>query len=143
MHARVKWIGDVAFVGESGSGHGIVLDGAPEAGGRNLGVRPMEALLIGVGACSAFDVVTILRKARQRISDCWVELEAERAEQPPKVFTSIHMRFVVRGRGVKESHVRRAVDLSAQKYCSATATLRPTVAITHDFRIEEEDGDGA
>ena len=139
MQARVKWIGDVAFVGESGSGHGIVLDGAPEAGGRNLGVRPMEALLIGVGACSAFDVVTILRKQRQRISDCWVELDAERAEQVPKVFTRIHMRFVVRGRGVKENHVRRAVELSAEKYCSATAMLRPGVDITHDYRIEEDE----
>ncbi len=137
MQARIKWIGDVSFVGESGSGHAIVLDGAPEHGGRNLGVRPMEALLIGVGACSAFDVVTILRKSRQHVSDCVVELNAERAAEPPKVFTRIHMHFVVRGREVSESHVRRAVDLSADKYCSATAMLRPGVEITHDYVIEE------
>lgn len=139
MQARIKWIGDVAFVGESGSGHAIVLDGSPEHGGRNLGVRPMEALLIGVGACSAFDVVTILRKARQRVSDCVTEMKAERAREPPQVFTRIHMRFVVRGRGVKESHVKRAVALSADKYCSATAMLRPGVEITHDYVIEEDE----
>lgn len=139
MKARIKWLENVSFVGESGSGHAIVLDGSPEHGGRNIGVRPMEALLIGVGACSAFDVVTILRKARQPITDCVAELEAERAEGPPAVFTRIHMRFVVRGRGLKESQVKRAVDLSAQKYCSATAMLRPTVAISHDYVIEQEE----
>lgn len=139
MQARIKWIGDVTFVGESGSGHAIVLDGAAANGGRNLGVRPMEALLIGVGACSAFDVVTILRKARQRVSDCVAELDAERATTTPAVFTRIHMRFVVRGRGVKESHVRRAVQLSAEKYCSATAMLRPGVEITHEYVIEEDE----
>ena len=139
MKARIKWLENVSFVGESGSGHAIVLDGSPEHGGRNIGVRPMEALLIGVGACSAFDVVTILRKARQPITDCVAELEAERAEGPPAVFTRIHMRFVVRGRGLKESQVKRAVDLSAQKYCSATAMLRPTVAISHEYVIEQEE----
>ena len=139
MRARIKWMGDVAFVGESGSGHALVLDGAPEHGGRNIGVRPMEALLIGVGACSAFDVVTILRKGRQRVTDCVAELEAERADTTPAVFTRIHMRFVVRGHALKESQVKRAVELSAEKYCSATAMLRPHVAISHDYVIEEDD----
>jgi len=142
MRARIKWAGDVAFIGESGSGHAIVLDGAPDHGGRNIGMRPMEALLIGVGACSAFDVVTILRKGRQRVTDCVAELEAERAQSPPKVFTRVHMRFVVRGHDLKESQVRRAVELSAEKYCSATAMLRPKVEISHDYVIEAEDVPG-
>ena len=135
MRARVKWIENVTFVAEAGSGHAIVLDGAPEHGGRNLGIRPMEAVLIGTGACSAFDVVSILRKSRQSISDCQVELSAERAEEPPRVFTSIHMHFVVTGAGLKESQVKRAVELSAEKYCSATAMLRPKVRVTHDYEV--------
>ena len=136
MRATVKWLDGVAFVGESGSGHAIVIDGAPAAGGRNVGPRPLEALLIGLGACSAFDVITILRKARQTVTDCRVELEAERADAVPAVFTRIHMVFVVSGAGLRESAVRRAVDLSAEKYCSATAMLRETVEITHAYRIE-------
>ena len=136
MRATVKWLDGVAFVGESGSGHALVIDGAPEAGGRNVGPRPMETLLIGLGACSAFDVVTILRKARQAVADCRVELEAERADAVPAVFTRIHMVFVVSGAGLRESAVRRAVDLSAEKYCSATAMLRASVEITHEYRIE-------
>jgi putative redox protein len=138
MKARIKWLDGVAFVGESGSGHSVVLDGSPEYGGRNIGLRPMETVLIGVGACSAFDVVSILKKARQPVRDCVVELEAERAEAPPKVFTRVSMRFVVTGKGLRSSAVERAVRLSADKYCSATAMLRPTVDIHHEFEIVEE-----
>ena len=136
MRATVKWLDGVAFVGESGSGHAVVLDGTPAAGGRNIGMRPMETLLIGLGACSAFDVVTILRKARQEVTDCQVELEAERADSVPAVFTRVHMQFVISGSKIRESAVRRAVDLSAEKYCSATAMLRGSVEITHGYRIE-------
>ena len=136
MKATVKWLDGVAFVGETGSGHAVVLDGAPAAGGRNIGARPMEAILVGLGACSAFDVVTILRKSRQAVTDCRVELEAERADAVPAVFTRIRMVFVVSGEELRESAVRRAVDLSAEKYCSATAMLRESVEITHEYRIE-------
>ena len=136
MKATVKWLDGVAFVGETGSGHAIVLDGAPAAGGRNIGSRPMEAILVGLGACSAFDVVTILRKARQAVTDCRVELEAERADAVPAVFTRIRMVFVVSGKDLRENAVRRAVDLSAEKYCSATAMLRSSVEIIHEYRIE-------
>ena len=138
MKARLKWLGEVAFEAESGSGHRIVLDGAPEHGGRNAGLRPMEAVLIGVGACSAFDVVSILKKARQAVSDCVVELEAERAANPPRVFTQVRMRFLVTGRDLRASAVERAVNLSAEKYCSATAMLRPGVDIRHEVEIVEE-----
>ena len=137
MRARVKWLDEVSFEAESGSGHRLILDGAPEHGGRNAGLRPMEAVLIGVGACSAFDVVSILKKARQQVSDCVVELEADRADTPPKVFTQVRMRFVVTGSGLKASAVERAVSLSAEKYCSATAMLRPTVDIRHEVEIVE------
>ena len=136
MKATVKWLDGVAFVGETGSGHAVVLDGAPAAGGRNIGARPMEAILVGLGACSAFDVVTILRKSRQAVTDCRVELEAERADAVPAVFTRIRMVFVVSGEELRESAVRRAVDLSAEKYCSATAMLRASVEISHEYRIE-------
>jgi putative redox protein len=135
MKARIKWIEGVAFMGEAGSGHGIVLDGAPESGGRNLGVRPMEALLIGLGACSAFDVVGILNKGRQPFAGCEVEIAAERAETTPKVFTKIHMHFVMTGAGLDPVKVARAIQLSAEKYCSATAMLGATAEITHDFEI--------
>jgi putative redox protein len=137
MKARLKWLGEVSFEAESGSGHRIVLDGAPEHGGRNAGIRPMEAMLIGMGACSAFDVVSILKKARQAVSDCVVELEADRAEDPPKVFTQVRMRFVVTGKSLRPAAVERAVTLSAEKYCSATAMLRPTVDIRHEVEIVE------
>ena len=137
MKARVKWLGEVSFEAESGSGHRVVLDGAPEHGGRNAGLRPMEAVLIGMGACSAFDVVAILRKARQSVSDCVVELEADRAESAPKVFTQVRMRFMVSGKQLKPAAVERAVALSAEKYCSATAMLRPTVDIRHEMEIVE------
>jgi putative redox protein len=135
MKARVKWIENVAFVGESESGHAFVIDGAQEGGGRNLGPRPMEVLLLGTGACSAYDVVTILRKARQRIQDCHVEIDAERASTDPKIFTRIHMHFVVTGQGISPVHVKRAVELSAEKYCSASIMLGKSVEMTHDFEI--------
>jgi putative redox protein len=137
MKARVKWLDYMSFVGEAGSGHSVVMDGAPEAGGRNLGIRPMEMLLLGMGGCTAFDVVMILKKARQEIVDCEVHLEAERAETEPKVFTRIHVHFVVVGRRLSEKHVRRAVELSAEKYCSASIMLGKTAEITHDYEIRE------
>lgn len=137
MKASLKWRGGVSFEAESGSGHRLVLDGAPEHGGENAGLRPMEAMLIGMGACSGFDVVSILKKARQDVSECTVELEAERAADPPKVFTKVHMRFIVAGTALRPAAVERAVHLSAEKYCSATAMLRPTVEITHEVEIRE------
>ncbi|QCN94557.1 OsmC family protein [Azospirillum argentinense] len=137
MKARVKWVDGRMFVGESGSGHAVVMDGAPEAGGRNLGIRPMEMLLIGMGGCTAFDVVMILEKGRQAITDCVAEIEAERAETDPKVFTKIHVHFVVTGRGLDPAKVERAIALSAEKYCSASIMLGATAAITHDFEIVE------
>ncbi|MBK1672778.1 peroxiredoxin [Ectothiorhodospira shaposhnikovii] len=139
MKSRVKWVDHMTFMAESGSGHALVMDGPPEYGGRNLGPRPMEMLLMGMGGCSAFDVVQILQKSRQAVSDCEVLLEAERAESDPKVFTRIHVQFVVTGRGLSEKHVARAVELSAEKYCSAAIMLGKTAAITHDFEIREPD----
>lgn len=137
MKARVKWIENVCFMGESETGHAVVLDGAPDAGGRNLGMRPMEMLLISMGACSSFDVVTILKKARQPVTDCVAELEAERATEVPKVFTKIHVRFVVTGKGLNPTQVERAVKLSAEKYCSASIMLGKAAEVTHDFVIVE------
>lgn len=135
MKARIKWVEQVAFVAESGSGHAIVLDGAPEAGGRNLGPRPMELMLMGMGACSAFDVVTILKKSRQDVVDCVAELEAERATEDPKVFTKIHVHYTVTGRNLKLNVVERAVELSANKYCSASVMMAKTAKISHDFEV--------
>ena len=137
MKARIKWVQDATFVGESGSGHALVMDGPPEHGGRNLGVRPMELLLLGMGGCTAFDVVHILKKSRQAVSDCEAELDAERAPADPKVFTAIHVHFIVSGRGLSEKHVARAVELSAQKYCSASIMLGKTAKISHDYEIRE------
>ena len=138
MTARIQWAGEAMFLGESGSGHVVVMDGPPEAGGRNLGVRPMDMVLIGLGGCSNFDVVSILKKARQPVESCEAFLEAERADEDPKVFTKIHLHFVVKGRGLKESQVKRAVELSAEKYCSASIMLgRAGVEITHDYEIVE------
>ena len=137
MKARVKWIDGAAMLGESGSGHGLVMDGPPEFGGRNLGVRPMEMLLIGMGGCTQFDVLLILRKARQAVTDCVVELEAERAETDPKVFTRIHAHFIVTGKGLDPQRVEQAIRLSAEKYCSASIMLGATAAITHDFEVRE------
>ncbi|MEX2480809.1 MAG: OsmC family protein [Gammaproteobacteria bacterium] len=137
MNATIRWVDGAMFVGETGSGHALVIDGPPEAGGRNMGPRPMELLLTGLGACTAFDVVSMLRKSRQAVVDCRVELNAERAPEPPKVFTRIHIHFVVEGTALKPAAVERAIALSAEKYCSATIMLRDTVAITHDFEIIE------
>jgi putative redox protein len=138
MKARVVWVEDSVMMGESGSGHGVVMDGPPEHGGRNLGVRPMEMLLLGMGGCTEFDVLSILRKSRQQVSSCVVELEAERAQQDPKVFTRIHAHFIVTGRGLSEKHVARAISLSAEKYCSASLMLAKSAEITHDYEIRDE-----
>ena len=137
MKARIKLSEGVTFVAESGSGHAIVVDGSPDAGGRDLGARPMELVLMGTGACSAIDVVLILRKARQAIEDCVVELDAERAESEPKVFTRIRMHYVVTGKGLNPVQVERAIKLSKDKYCSASAMLAKTAEITADFEIVE------
>jgi len=135
MKAKVKWVQDATFIGESGSGHEVVMDGPKEFGGRNLGVRPMEMILLGVGGCTAFDVVHILKKARQPVEDCVVELSGDRAMKDPKIFTRIHIHFIISGHELPEKQVARAVGLSAEKYCSATIMLRPSVEITHDFEI--------
>lgn len=137
MKVRVKWVEDVCFLGESETGHAVILDGAPEAGGRNIGMRPMEMLLIGMGGCTSFDVVTILKKARQDISNCVAEIDATRADEVPKVFTKIHVHFVVTGKNLNPAQVERAVKLSAEKYCSASIMLGKSVEITHDFEIRE------
>ena len=138
MKARVKWVEQVSFLGETESSHAVLMDGSPAAGGRNLGPLPMEMLLLGAGGCTSFDVVSILKKSRQVISDCYVELEAERAETDPKVFTKIHMHFVVKGKDVKPEAVEKAIKLSAEKYCSASIMLGATAAITHDFEVIQE-----
>lgn len=136
MKARIQWTGDALFLAESGSGHALVMDGPPEHGGRNLGPRPMEMLLLGLGGCSSFDVVSILKKSRQPVDGCEAFLEAERADSDPKVFTKIHLHFVVSGAGLKEAQVKRAVELSAEKYCSASIMLgRGGVQITHGYEI--------
>ena len=137
MKARIKWIENVSFVAESGSGHALVIDGAPEGGGRDLGPRQMEVVLMGTGGCTAYDVMHILRKSRAPVTDCVLEIDAERAEEDPKVFTKIHFHFVVTGKGLKPAQVERAVHLSAEKYCSASIMLGKTAAISHDFEIRE------
>ncbi len=139
MKATVKLLEGVSFSGVSGSGHSVVMDGSPDFGGKNRGMRPMEMLLLGLGGCSAFDVVHILRKGRQDVAGCTVELEAQRAESDPKVFTRIHLHFLVRGRELSEARVQRAIELSAQKYCSASIMLAKTAEITHDYSIEQVD----
>jgi putative redox protein len=137
VKARVKWLDNMSFVGESGSGHSVVMDGPPELGGRNLGVRPMEMLLLGLGGCSSFDVVLILQKSKQQVIDCEVEIEAERADKEPKVFTRIHLHFIVSGRNLAVDKVERAIKLSAEKYCSASIMLAKTAEVTHDFELRE------
>jgi len=135
MRAVIKWVDNVLFIGRSGSGHSIVIDGPPEAGGENAGIRPMELVLVGLGACTSFDVVSILKKSRQDVTDCHAELEAERADEIPQVFTRIHVHFVISGRNLKPKQVERAVNLSAEKYCSASIMIGKTAHITHDFEI--------
>lgn len=137
MKARIKLVEGMTFVAESGSGHAVVVDAAPDVGGRNVGARPMELVLMGTGACSAIDVMHILRKARQAVTDCLVELDGERAEKDPKVFTRISMRYVVTGRGLDPAHVERAVKLSKEKYCSATIMLAEMAEITYSIEIRE------
>ena len=139
MKTRIKWVEGVSFVGETGSGHAVVIDGAPENGGRNLGMRPMEMVLAGAAACTAFDVVRILKKGRQPVADCVVTAEAERAAEEPRVFTRIHLVYAVAGRGLDARQVERAVKLSKEKYCSATIMLAKTAAITYDISITEGD----
>lgn len=136
MKARIKWVEDATFLGEAGSGHAVVMDGPPDMGGRNLGARPMEMMLLGMGGCTAFDVVHILKKSRQDVTDCIAELVAERADSEPKVFTRIHVHFVITGRKLNDAKVRKAVELSAEKYCSASIMLgNAGVAISHDYEI--------
>lgn len=137
MKARVQLVEGMTFVAESGSGHAVVVDAAPDVGGKNLGARPMELVLMGTGACSAIDVVHILRKSRQPITGCVVELDSERAAEDPKVFTRIHMHFVVTGKGLAQAQVERAIKLSKEKYCSATIMLGATAEVTFDYEIRE------
>ena len=137
MKARVKLIEGVSFAGQSESGHSGVMDGPPDSGGKNLGVRPMEMLLLGLGGCSAFDVVHILRKGRQQVSDCVADIDAERADTDPKVFTKIHIHFTVTGKSLDPKRVEQAVKLSAEKYCSASIMLGKVAEITHDFAVVE------
>lgn len=139
MECKVQWLeGGMSFIAETGSGHLVAMDGAPEAGGRNLAPRPMELLLAGTGGCTAFDVVMILKKGRHAVTGCEVALSADRAESDPKVFTRIHFSYTVRGTGLKEDTVARAISLSKDKYCSASIILGQTAEITHDFRIIED-----
>lgn len=140
MQTKIQWAGGVTFVGETGEGHKVVMDGAPEGGGRNLGPRPMETLLLGMGGCTAYDVVSILKKARQQVEDCSMSISATRAEEHPRVFTDIHIHFTVSGKGLSEKQVSRAIELSAEKYCSASIMLGKTARITHDYEIQESGG---
>jgi putative redox protein len=139
MKARIKLIDGMAFLGESGSGHSVVMDGAPEYGGRNIGIRPMEMLLIGLGGCTAFDVVQILRRGREQVTDCEIDVTSERAATDPKVFTAIHLKYRVTGRNLAPAKVERAIELSKEKYCSASIMLGATAAITYEW-VAVEDG---
>jgi putative redox protein len=139
MKVRVQWQNGVSFVGESGSGHSVVIDGAPEAGGRNVGMRPMEMLLTGAAACTAYDVVTILKKGRHAVADVAVSVAAVRADAPPRVFTALHYVYTVAGRGLDRGQVERAVKLSKEKYCSATIMLAKTATVTCEIRLVEGD----
>ena len=135
MKARIKWVEERTFLGESGSGHSVVMDGAPDQGGRDLGVRPMEMLLLGLGGCSAIDVVHILKRMRQPVEDCQVELSGERAPEPPRVFTKIHALYTVTGPDLSGDRVAEAVRLSADKYCSASVMLGKAVEITREIKV--------
>lgn len=135
MKARVKWVEDLQFLGESGTGHTIVMDGPEELGGHGTGMRPMELLLLGMGGCTSFDMVQMLKKGRQDIRDCVVEIDSERSDEIPKVFTKIHVRYTITGKDMKEAQVKRAVELSTEKYCSASLILAKTAEITHEYEI--------
>lgn len=137
--ARVKWVEGRRFLGESGSGHAVVMEGAPNEGEVAVGIRPMEMLLLGMGGCTMYDMVSILEKAREKITAVVVELEGERAEEFPQVYTHIHVHYIITGNGVKQAAVERAVNLSTQKYCSATIMLGATAEISHDYEIVEAD----
>ena len=142
MKAKVKWVDNAMFLGESGSGHSVVMDGPEDLGGRNMGIRPMEMLLIGMGGCASFDVMSILKKSRQKVATCHAELEAERADAVPAVFTAINIHFVIKGQDLKEKQVKRAVELSAEKYCSASIMLgKGGVEISHSYEILTESSD--
>ena len=143
MKARVKWVENVMFVAESGTGHAIVLDGAPESGGKNMGMRPMELMALSVGSCSSYDVVTILKKARQQITSCEAEVTAKRVDATPAIFEAIHLHFRVAGNDLSEKQVERAIELSAEKYCSASIMLKNAgVKVTHDFEIVKAEKEG-
>lgn len=135
MECKVQWVDGMTFLAETGSGHTLVMDGAPDAGGRNLAPRPMETVLAGTGGCTAFDVVMILKKARQDVTGCEVSLTAERAQTEPKVFTRIHFHFRLKGNNLKPEMVERAIKLSAEKYCSASIMLGKSAELTHDWEI--------
>ncbi len=137
MKASVHWSGKMSFEGRSESGHTVIMDGSPEIGGENRGPRPMEMLLLGLGGCTSIDVMMILGKGRQDVTDCVVQIDAERAPAEPKVFIRIHVHFVVSGRQLDPKRVEKAIQLSAEKYCSASIMLGKTAAITHDFEIVE------
>lgn len=133
MKTTVRWIDGMMMVGESASGHALVMDGPEDLGGKNLGVRPMEMLLLGMGGCTTVDVISTLKKMRETVSDCRVEISAERADEHPKVFTKIHLHFVIKGDNLNEKKIAKAVSLSADKYCSASIMLGKMATITHDF----------
>ncbi len=137
MQATIKWVDGMMFVGESGSGHAVVIDGPPDHGGRNIGMRPMEMILLAVGSCSSFDVVQILQKGRNNVTGCVTEVSGERVDAIPSVFNKIHLHFKVSGKNLKLAAVERAVKLSAEKYCSASIMLSKAVEITHDFEVIE------
>ncbi|HCF48604.1 MAG TPA: OsmC family protein [Gammaproteobacteria bacterium] len=137
MNTTVRWIDGMMMVGESASGHAVVMDGPENLGGKNLGIRPMEMLLLGMGGCTTIDVMSMLKKMREEVRDCRAEISAERADDHPKVFTKIHIHFVVEGVNLDEKKVGKAIGLSADKYCSASIMLGKTAAVTHDFEIHE------
>lgn len=139
MNARIKWIENACLLAESPSGHAIVVDGAPEIGGRNLGMRPMEMVLLGLGTCSTMDVISILKKSRQQVTDCEIDINAERGDAVPKMYTHIHLCYHISGRDLQENHVKRAVELSMEKYCSVSAMLKQTVNITYEYIIKAEE----
>jgi putative redox protein len=138
MKARARWVEGMAFMGEAGSGHAVMMDGAPEYGGRNIGIRPMEMLLIGLAGCTGFDVVQILKKGRENVTGCDVEVEAERTTEDPKVFTKIHLSYKISGRGLSQAKAERAVTLSKEKYCSASIMLGATAEMSYSLDVIDE-----
>lgn len=137
MKARIKWTEGRQFVGESGSGHAVIMDGAPESGGRNTGIRPMEMMLLGLGGCTAFDVVMILEKGREKVTGLEIELEGERASEDPKVYTAVKIVYRLKGKALKPAAVERAIKLSEEKYCSASAMFAKTATISSEWLVEE------